>query len=524
MITNPILRGFNPDASAVRVDDDYYIAVSTFEWYPGISIYHSRDLANWYLVSCPIKEMDFSGDDNSAGLWAPHLSWSDGRFWLAITEVRSRGTFKDTNNYLSSCETIDGEWTRPIFINASGFDPALFHNEDGRKYFLNMLWDYRPGHTSFSGIVMQEFDPVLQQLIGHRRLIFTGTTLGVTEGPQIFKRNGFYYLITAEGGTGYMHAATVARSRDLWGPYETLPDGPLITSVGAPELPLQKSGHICFLELGDEWYITHICARPLAEMGNCVLGRETSLQKIEWYEDWPRLAQGGNRPKLVVDSPVLYANAEQVGDLSKVWQFDEFVLPLDFLSLRVPLGNSASLAERPGWLRLYGRESIISNFDQTLVAARWRSFRFRVETALDFQPKSFQQLAGLALFYNTENFFYAYKCGGDSDDQSVLNLMVCEHGKATFAAEDIPVGNGLLYLAAEVNGDQAQFFYSKDQLEWVRLGNTLPADHLSDDHIEKSKLVFTGAMFALACQDLDRRTAYADFDYLLYKELPTNES
>jgi xylan 1,4-beta-xylosidase len=198
-IINPILPGFNPDPSIVRVGDDYYIATSTFEWYPGVQIHHSRDLVNWRLVAHPLDRaelLDMRGNPDSGGIWAPCLTWHDGLFWLIYTDVkRHEGSFKDMHNYLTTCATIDGRWSDPVYLNSSGFDASLFHDDDGRKYLCNMEWDY----------------------------LFKGTDLRVTEAPHIYKRNGYYYLLTAEGGTGYTHAMTMARSKNLRGPYELDP-------------------------------------------------------------------------------------------------------------------------------------------------------------------------------------------------------------------------------------------------------------------------------------------------------------
>ena len=213
-IINPIIPGFHPDASACQVGSDYYIATSTFEWWPGICIYHSSDLINWTLAARPVT-MTFYGVESSGGLWAPHLSYSNGQFYLAITNVRTRTGFKDTLNYITTCQTIDGTWSDPVYINSSGFDPALFHDDDGRKYFMNMIWDHRPGHPVFAGIVMQEIDPRTMSLIGEKKIIFEVTSLGNAEGPLILKKDGWYYLMTAAGGTGYMHAAVVARSKSV---------------------------------------------------------------------------------------------------------------------------------------------------------------------------------------------------------------------------------------------------------------------------------------------------------------------
>ncbi|MCK5747068.1 MAG: family 43 glycosylhydrolase, partial [Oricola sp.] len=170
MIRNPILPGFNPDPSICRVGEDYYIATSTFEWYPGVQIHHSRDLVNWTLVARPLARkalLDMRGNPDSCGIWAPCLSHAEGRFWLVYTDVkRYDGNFKDAPNYITTCETIDGDWSDPVYVNSSGFDPSLFHDDDGRKYFMNMQWNYRgegtggnPRHASFDGILLQEWSP-----------------------------------------------------------------------------------------------------------------------------------------------------------------------------------------------------------------------------------------------------------------------------------------------------------------------------------------------------------------------------
>ena len=237
VIRNPILRGFNPDPSIVRVGDDYFIATSTFEWFPGVQIHHSRDLVNWRLLTRPLRrasQLNMLGDPDSCGVWAPDLTYADGRFYLVYTDVKRYGrttvagasgaSLRDFHNYLVTSTDIDGDWSDPVHLNSSGFDPSLFHDDDGKKYLLNMLWDHRPGQNRFAGIVMQEFSAAEQRLVGERRVIFSGTPLGLTEGPHLYKRGGYYHLITAEGGTGWGHAVTMARARKIEGPYELHPD------------------------------------------------------------------------------------------------------------------------------------------------------------------------------------------------------------------------------------------------------------------------------------------------------------
>jgi len=168
-IQNPILKGFNPDPSILRLGDDYYIATSTFEWFPGVQIHHSRDLKNWRLLTRPLNragQLDMRGDPDSCGIWAPCLSHDGAQFYLIYTDVKRYGrtsvggaagaSLRDFHNYMVTCTTIDGEWSEPVYLNSSGFDPSLFHDDDGRKWLVNMLWDYRPGQNRFAGIVAQE--------------------------------------------------------------------------------------------------------------------------------------------------------------------------------------------------------------------------------------------------------------------------------------------------------------------------------------------------------------------------------
>ncbi|MEQ9299602.1 MAG: glycoside hydrolase family 43 protein [Cyclobacteriaceae bacterium] len=285
-VQNPILKGFNPDPSIIRVGSDYYIATSTFEWFPGVQIHHSRDLANWTLVKRPLErksQLDLLGVPDSCGVWAPCLSYADGIFYLVYSNVKSfDGPWKDTPNYLIIAKDILGDWSEPIFLDSRGFDASLFHDEDGRKWYVTLVVDHRQQRL-FGGIEIQEIDPMSMSLKGPSYKIFEGTSLGCTEGPHLYKKDGYYYLITAEGGTEYHHAMTIARSRDITGPYEVHPQNPLITCKDNPEHPLQKSGHGDFVQAANgDWYIVFLISRPISERGRCILGRETAIEKVFW--------------------------------------------------------------------------------------------------------------------------------------------------------------------------------------------------------------------------------------------------
>src|SRR5689334_9022558 len=287
IIRNPILPGFNPDPSIVRVGEDYYIATSTFEWFPGVQIHHSRDLVQWRLVTRPLtraSQLNMLGDADSCGIWAPCLTHDNGRFYLVYTDVKRYGrslrdgsaSLRDTHNYVVTAPRIDGPWSDPVYLNSSGFDPSLFHDDDGKKYVVNQLWDHRPMANPFAGIVLQEYSEREGKLVGERRNIFLGTGLGLTEAPHLYKRNGYYYLITAEGGTGWNHAVTMARSQKITGPYELHPDKYILSSRLRPDLELQRAGHADLVETPDgDVYMVYLCGRPLHNRGRCVLGRET---------------------------------------------------------------------------------------------------------------------------------------------------------------------------------------------------------------------------------------------------------
>ena len=309
-ITNPVLPGFNPDPSILRVGDDYYIATSTFEWFPGVQIHHSRDLVHWRLLTRPldrVSQLDMRGTNDSGGVWAPCLTHDGERFHLIFTNMRAHAQFKDALNYLVTADAIEGPWSEPIFLNASGFDPSLFHDDDGRKWYTNQLWDPRIENHPFAGIVLQEYDAAAQKLVGPVTNIFAGTERLRTEGPHLYKHGGWYHLMTAEGGTEHAHAVTMARSKTLEGPYELSPHTPTLTADGRDDILLRKAGHGSLVETqSGDWYLAHLCSRPIPPSGRCILGRETALQKVAWDADgWLQLADKGNSPSVEVPAPDL---------------------------------------------------------------------------------------------------------------------------------------------------------------------------------------------------------------------------
>lgn len=529
-IQNPILRGFNPDPSICRVGRDYYVATSTFEWYPGVQLHHSRDLAHWRLVGRPLSrasQLDLRGEPDSCGVWAPCLSRADGQFWLIYSDVkRYDGDFKDVRNYLVTAPAIEGPWSDPVQLNSSGFDPSLFHDADGRKWLVNMLWDHRPGRNRFAGIVLQEYSVAERRLVGPVRNIFGGSAHGLVEGPHLYRRAGFYYLLVAEGGTGYEHAATLARARTLEGPYELHPEQHVLTSRFAPEAPLQRAGHACLVDTPEgEHYLVHLCGRPLPGLRRCPMGRETAIQKMVWGEDgWLRLASGGLVPEVAVDPP-RGADPWPMPPEPERCDFDDAALPAAFQWPRTPFPERLwSLTARPGHLRVYGRESVGSWYEQALVARRQESVRLRAETAVDFQPASFQQMAGLIAYYNRHKFHYLAVMGTDEGGRE-LAILSCngrwpegELSSALPNAVSLPA-QGPVRLGLDIDGVALRFRYALGEGPWTPLGPFLDASVLSDEGGRGEHASFTGNFLGMAAHDLTGEGLPADFDYFVYQDL-----
>jgi xylan 1,4-beta-xylosidase len=536
LVSNPVLPGFHPDPSILRVDDIYYLANSTFEWYPGVEFHCSKDLANWEPLPSPLSEktlLDMTGNPASCGIWAPCLSYDKGLFYLIYTNVQSwsSGPWKDTPNFLTTAPSIEGPWSAPVFLNCSGFDPSLFHDDNNRKWLVNMEWDYRKKDLpdQFTGILLREYSSAEKRLTGETRKIFTGTALKLLEGPHLYKRNGWYYLLTAEGGTQYGHAATLARSRAIEGPYEVHPANPLITSYNWPDYPLQKAGHTSWCETPDgRTYLAFLCGRPLPGTRNCVLGRETGIVELEWRDDWPYLkyAPGTrlkdeelwgiavpNYPPLAFEPPIPLASPSGPYSKAKHYRFNSGNIDSDFKTLRVPVDPVFySLTARPGFLRLRGGQSPVSQFRQTLLARRQMDFSFSAETYLEFEPKSFQELAGLCWRYD-ENNQYLLAVSYDERRGRVLSVQIMKGGEY-LKTEDTDVNtDGGIWLGLTVREHTGRFRYSLDGKTWVSLRPDLDSAVLSDEYFHDG---FTGAFTGIFCIDTAQYAALADFEYFTY--------
>ena len=518
---NPIIRGFYPDPSIIRVGSDYYIANSTFEWFPAITIHHSCDLINWRPcggIFNDNRHIDLKGIPDSGGIWAPSLSYADGLFYMVYTIMYGKTPpFKDLKNFLVTAPSINGPWSEPIYLNSSGFDPSLFHAPDGSKWVLNIQWDFRKGKPNFGGIILDEYNPKNKKVAGSPVCILKKDKL--IEGPNLYWKDGYYYLMLAEGGTGRNHSISMARAENITGPYELDPRPAVLTTRDNPEYPFQKAGHGEIVQAPDgQWYLAHLCSRPVGKHKMCILGRETALQECYWTEDgWLRLNNGTSLPDVEIE--VSDENSDNDTEQVEIWdEFDKDELAATWTTLRQPADESwVSLAARKGWLRVYGGESTTSLFRQSLLVKRLQEFTVVAETAVEFNPTCFNHMAGLICWYDTDNHFYL-RITHDEEYGKMLGIILKDDGAYDELKEyQVEINDcEKVFLQARLDHDNLQFYFSKNGQEWQKIGPVLEAWKLSDDYA--GKLKFTGGMVGICVQDLQMSKQYADFEYFKLRQ------
>ncbi|GIO86951.1 glycoside hydrolase 43 family protein [Paenibacillus faecis] len=393
---NPVIPGFYPDPSICRVDDDFYLVTSTFEYFPGVPIFHSKDLVNWRQIGHCLttkEQLPLSKAWTSGGIYAPTLRYHKGWFYMVTTNLGHCGNF-----YVKSM-TPEGPWSDPIPVAQDGIDPSLLFDEDGRVYFQSSRVD-----DQGSGIYQCEIDPETGRRLTESHLIWRGTGGAHPEAPHLYQIDGYYYLMIAEGGTEYGHMATVARSKDPYGPYEACPYNPIL-SHRSLDSPIQGTGHADMLQIQDgSWWAVFLGIRPVSYPKRHHLGREVCLAPVTWTADgWPIVGEEG-RMEPVMKGPELTEvrwPKKPVRD-----DFNELMLGHDWMFLRNPAANSWSLSEHPGHLTLRGNETTLDDAGApAFVGRRLRHFSCRIAAAMEFEPVNEREEAGLTVFMN-ENYHY----------------------------------------------------------------------------------------------------------------------
>lgn len=389
---NPIIPGFHPDPSLVRVGEDYYLVTSSFEFFPGVPVFHSRDLVHWRLLGHVLvrdSQLPLEGTGPSGGIFAPTIRHHDGTFYMITTNISGGG------NFFVTAKDPAGPWSEPVWIKEQGgIDPSLFFDDDGTVYLATN--GGRPGVKGGRGIYLSTLDVATGALRSEPRLVWGGTGGRYPEAPHLYRIGGRYYLMLAEGGTEYGHMVTIARSDSPWGPYEPCPSNPILTHRNTEQdVPLQGTGHAdLFQDHEGRWWMVFLAFRPIAGYFHH-LGRETNLAPVTWSDDgWP-VVNGGKTVDLEMHVEGLPAHP-----LEPLPVRDDFDRPVGpaWNYLRNPDRSRYSTTERPGWLTLSGTATTLAeSASPTFVGRRQEHLACRIATRIDFAPAGAGE-AGLVLY------------------------------------------------------------------------------------------------------------------------------
>jgi len=533
--TNPILSGFYPDPSICRVNDDFYIVNSSFAYFPGIPVFHSIDLVHWSLIAHVLdrpEQLNLDSLGVSRGIFAPAIRYHGGLFYVTCTLVDRGG------NFVVTSEKAEGPWSDPVWLpGINGIDPSLFFDNDGKAYLIynSVAPGDRPLYDGHRTIRMRAFDPLHLRPTGDERILVDGgTDIGKKpvwiEGPHIFRKDDFYYLIAAEGGTGDQHSEVVFRSRDVGGPYVSCEKNPILTQRNLDpqrEHPVTSTGHADLVETeSGAWWAVFLGCRPYPpyEKGYYNTGRETFLAPVRWQEGWPVINPDHATVQYTYPLPVQSSRPAAESGYSGNFHFsDEFggsTLGRDWMFLRTPREKWYSLTGRPGYLAMHVRPERCSQpVNPSFVGWRQPHARGHASVSLDFLPATDREKAGLLIFQNEHHFYFLcksvhegvpaiqlYRSVTRPDAGHDMDLMCSQN-----LERDTPPGPVLLKV--EARGDTYAFFFGSTPNEWQLLRENVPAEFLST----KVAGGFVGCVYALYATSLGTESAStAYFDWFRY--------
>ncbi len=495
---NPVHRGFFPDPSVIRVGEDYYKVNSTFQYFPAIVISHSRDLVHWEIIGHAITKseyLDLSGILDSRGIWAPDISYYKGKYYIFATLRHNDENIPMRSQLVMTSDKPEGPYSKPAVLPVDDIDPSHFIDDDGRHYMV-----IAPGAC----IVPLSDD--CTKVIGEKVQVWPGTGERCPEGPHIFKKNGWYYAMVAEGGTGYGHGISIARSKDLYGPYENCPYNPILRQTD-PEALIQRSGHGKLVETQNgQWYCMYLCGRRNG--GNyTTIGRETALDPVIWTEDgW--FIINDKRPSLEQEMPGLPMTVyEQNG----FYDFKKGSLSLDWEWVRNPDDSKWRFTDKG--LRLYVcKGDLYDTAAKNILVRRESELSYNAETKLTFVPESINDKAGLTCYYSTSTYIRFDRCS--KGIELVINRNMGEEEIALVHYDGAEV-----YLRVEVRGLTRRFLYSVDGIDWTEVNTLENCIYLCDEGVPNDRKRHTGTLVGIfALSDESDNNSYADFEYFRYED------
>lgn len=483
---NPVLPGMNPDPAICRAGDDYYLVTSSFIQYPGLPVYHSRDLIHWEMIGYCCREENGFDVSKGSGLYAPTIRYDEIEkiFYVICTNIRNGG------NFITYTRDPKGKWSNLTYLKhpeMHGIDPSLLFDEDGKCYFTA---------THVNGIIQAEIDPKTGENLTEPRLIWGGTGGRYPEGPHLYHIGAWYYLIISEGGTEFGHQVVASRSNNPWGPFEACPYNPILSHVGklAQSNPIQCTGHSDLVQAHDgSWWAVFLATRPNGQAYH--LGRETFLSPVTWtHDNWPVMNGNG-----MVDLRMEVKTLPQTKAPSKNrrYEFNEEVLPPAWNYYRHPIKENYVL--RNGCLILKPGKK-----EPTFVGVRQCDFNMWAETCIDFTPVAENTEAGLTLRHGNEQHY---------------DVCIVSEGKQRYVVAQFKFGSvnqvykqpiprhGKVYL--RIAGDRQKYTlsYSLDHKRWKELGK-MDSSFLAGG--------FSGLLIGLYAETKEAAQGEASFEYFDY--------
>lgn len=499
---NPVHRGFFPDPSIIRVGEDYYKVNSSFQYFPAIPISHSKDLVHWELIGHAITEndyLDLSETLDSRGIWAPDISYYNGKFYIFATlrhNSQDPSVSPMRSQLVMTADKAEGPYSKPVVLPVDNIDPSHFVDDDGRHYMIIA-----------PAITVVPLNDDCTEVTGEIKQVWAGTGERCSEGPHILKKDGWYYAIVAEGGTGYGHGINIARSKSLYGPYEECPYNPVLRQTDS-DAPIQRSGHGDLVETQNgEWWCTYLCGRP-NEGYYTTVGRETGLDPVYWTDDgWfvinngkPSIEQ--NMPNLPVEEYKRNTYYDFTkGELSLDW---EWVRNPDYSNVRFK-DMGLEITTQKGWLYDVSAKNTLVRREQEL--------SYTAETKVKFTPLEEGQQAGLTCYYSTASYIRFGLC--NVGVELVINRNKGEE-RITVIKESI---SDEIYLKVIVKGQQRSFYYSIDGVNWNMAAVLNNCIYLCDEGVPEDKKRHTGTLVGIyALGGNSSNAVNACFSYFKYED------
>ena len=489
---NPIIRGFNPDPSICRIGKDYYLATSTFEYFPGISIYHSSDLINWEHISNAVTrptQLPLSDAQASGGIWAPTIRFSDGMFYITAT-------FSGKGNFIIFSPDPRGEWSDAVWAEMDGIDPSMIF-DNGKMYYCANDCGSRSTIYKTEGISLAEMDPKTGKVVSEIKRIWDGTGEGWLEAPHIYHIGKWYYILAAEGGTGIKHIVISARSRNIWGPYEVCPYNPILTNRNDTTKQAACAGHADLVETTDgRWYMVHLATRPYVS-GKTPLGRETFLTPVKWDNEW---FMAESRMAKIENSENLDAEQKSAADFECNFKTETWEAQWLFVRGR----NDKYIRRENGQLCLYPSSAKLTDTKgiPSMAAIRQADFVCETEIELDFVPYENGDESGAAVYLSPMNIYRIAKKRENGKNYIIVEKCADDFIQEIYRSE---VTEGRLKFKIKADLKKYEFLYSVNAGEFIYAG-AASAKFITTDIAERC---FTGTVIGVYAQSENNTEAKA---------------